>query len=145
MFRLWPNNHNQRRIVKSVFENQSEEKPVLILKWTTFLVMFCKVSFTPAVTSCEQPTSVLGFVQCKYIRFRWQLFPNICSFGTDMTRASRLLHKCRENATICLLKLVVVDCCLVSINVATRVSLVNIRLLPFSTTDNINFLRYSFI
>jgi len=43
-----------------------------------------------------------------------------------------------------MLKLVVADCCLVSINVATGVSLVNIRLLPFSTSDNITFLRYSF-
>jgi len=33
---------------------------------------------------------------------------------------------------------------LVSINVVTGVSLVNIRLLPFSATDNIKFLRYGF-
>jgi len=44
----------------------------------------------------------------------------------------------QKNVTICVLKLVVADCCLVSINVATGVSLVNIRLLP-STTDKINF------
>jgi len=37
------------------------------------------------------------------------------------------------------LKLVVADCCLVSINVATGLSLVNIRLLPSSTADKINF------
>ena len=35
--------------------------------------------------------------------------------------------------------LVVADCCLVSINVATGVSLVDIRLLPSSTSDNITF------
>jgi len=39
---------------------------------------------------------------------------------------------------------VVADCCSASINVATGVSLVNIRLLPFPTSDNITFLRYSF-
>jgi len=47
------------------------------------------------------------------------------------TRASRLLHKCHENVTICVLKLVVADYYLASINVATVGSLVNIRLLPF--------------
>jgi len=57
------------------------------------------------------------------------------------TRASRLLHKCHEKVTICVLKLVVADCCLVSINVATGVSLVNIRLPPFSTSDNIKFVH----
>ena len=36
------------------------------------------------------------------------------------------------------------DCCLVSNNVATGVSLVGIRLLPSSTSDNIKFLRYGF-
>ena len=38
--------------------------------------------------------------------------------------------KCHENIAVCVLKLVLADCCLVSINVATGVSLVNIRLLP---------------
>jgi len=57
------------------------------------------------------------------------------------------MHKCHEHVAICVLKLVVAYCCLVglSINVATGVSLVNIRLLPFSTSDNNKFLRYSFI
>jgi len=59
------------------------------------------------------------------------------------TRASRLLRKCHENVSICVLKLVVADCCLVSIDSATGISLVNIRLLPFSTSDNIKFLRCS--
>jgi len=61
------------------------------------------------------------------------------------TRASRLMHKFHENVTICVLKLVVADCCLVSINVATGVSVVNITLFPFSTADNVKCLRYSFI
>ena len=55
------------------------------------------------------------------------------------TRASRLLHKCHENFAICVLKLVVADCCLVSINVATGVSLVNIRLLSFQHQVTSNF------
>jgi len=54
-------------------------------------------------------------------------------------------HKCHENFTICVLQLVVADCCLVSINVAIGVRLVSIRLLPFSTSDNIQFLRYRFV
>jgi len=45
---------NQRRVEKSTFENQQEEKPVWILKWMTLLGIFCKISFTPAVTSCYQ-------------------------------------------------------------------------------------------
>jgi len=60
------------------------------------------------------------------------------------TRASRLLHKCHENVTICVLKLVVADCCLVSISVATGVSLISIRLLPFSTSDNIKTFTLQF-
>ena len=47
--------------------------------------------------------------------------------------------------SICVLKLMVADCCLVSVSVATGVSLINIRLLPYSRSDNITFLRYSFI
>ena len=50
------------------------------------------------------------------------------------------IHKCHENVTICVLKLVVANCCLVSISVATGVSLVNITLLLFSTSDNFKFL-----
>jgi len=61
------------------------------------------------------------------------------------TRASRLLHKCHENVTICVRKLVVADCCLVSISVATGVSLVNIRLLPFSTSDDIKFCIFTIV
>jgi len=64
----------------------------------------------------------------------------------DMTLYSCItpMHKCHENVTFCVLKLVVADCCLVSINVATGVSHVNIRLLPSSTSDTVQFLRYSF-
>jgi len=49
------------------------------------------------------------------------------------------MHKCHKNVVICVRKLVVTDCCLVSINVATGLSLVNTRLLHFSTSDNIKF------
>jgi len=55
------------------------------------------------------------------------------------TRASRLLHKCHENVAICVLQLVVADCCLLSINVGTGVNLVNIRLLPFQHQITLNF------
>jgi len=48
------------------------------------------------------------------------------------TRASRLLHKCHEKVSVSVLKLVVADCCLVSVSVATGVSLVNIRLVRSS-------------
>jgi len=76
---------------------------------------------------------------------RSHAFPPDYTNWCDSTRASRLLHKCHENLTICVLKLVIGDCCLVSINVATGVSLINIRLLPISTPDNFKCLRYSFI
>jgi len=55
------------------------------------------------------------------------------------THVPRLLHKCHENDTMCVLKIVVADCCLVWNSLATGVSLVNIRLQPFSTSDNIKF------
>jgi len=42
----------QHRVEKSVFENLSEENSVWIIKWTTLLGIFCKICFTPAVTSC---------------------------------------------------------------------------------------------
>jgi len=45
---------NQRRVEKSAFEDQSEENSVWIIKWTTLLGIFCKISFTPTVTSCYQ-------------------------------------------------------------------------------------------
>jgi len=43
---------NQRRVEKSPFEGQSEKNSVRIIKWTTLLGIFCKISFTPTVTSC---------------------------------------------------------------------------------------------
>jgi len=43
---------NQRRVEKSAFEDQSEENSVWRIKWTTLLGIFCKISFTPTVTSC---------------------------------------------------------------------------------------------
>jgi len=45
---------NQRSVEKSAFEDQSEENSVWIIKWTTLLGIFCKISFTPTVTSCYQ-------------------------------------------------------------------------------------------
>jgi len=35
---------NQRRVEKSAFEDQLEENSVWILKWTTLLGIFCKIS-----------------------------------------------------------------------------------------------------
>jgi len=45
---------NQLRVEKSDFEDQSEENSVCIIKRTTLLGMFCKISFTPTDTSCYQ-------------------------------------------------------------------------------------------
>jgi len=46
--------------------------------------------------------NIFCFVQCTYILILFVDFPNTRSFGMDLsTRASRLLHKCRENDTIC--------------------------------------------
>ena len=45
---------NQRKVKKSAFENQLEKNSVWIIKWTTLLGIFCKISFTPTVTSCYQ-------------------------------------------------------------------------------------------
>ena len=43
---------HQRRVEKSAFQDQSEKTSVWIIKWTTLLGIFCKMSFTPTVTSC---------------------------------------------------------------------------------------------
>ena len=45
---------NQHKVEMSPFEGKSEENSVWILKWTTLLEIFCKISFTPTVTSCYQ-------------------------------------------------------------------------------------------
>jgi len=45
---------NQRKAEKSAFEDRSEENSVWILIWRTWLGIFCKICFTPAVTSCYQ-------------------------------------------------------------------------------------------
>ena len=42
---------NQHRVEKSAFEDQPEENSVWIIKSTTLLGIFCKISFTPTVTS----------------------------------------------------------------------------------------------
>ena len=63
---------NKRRVEKSAFENQSEEIPVWIVKWTTLLGIFCKISITTAVTSCYQvhalnPDAHLSAVLLRYL------------------------------------------------------------------------------
>ena len=52
-----------------------EENSVWILKWTTLLGIFCKISFTPAVTSCYQVHALnadahLSAALC-YFRCHW--------------------------------------------------------------------------
>ena len=47
---------NERRVEKSVFEDQSEENSLWILKWTTLLGLFSKISFTPAQARNELET-----------------------------------------------------------------------------------------
>jgi len=59
---------------------------------------------------------------------------------TPIAQMSRKRYYLRAKASV-----VDADCCSVSINVATGVSRDDIRLLAFSTSDNIKFLRYSFI
>jgi len=70
---------NKCRVEKSGFESQSEENSVRILKWTTLLGLFCKISFTPAVTFCYQvnapkadihipPAALLCYFRCHWCR-----------------------------------------------------------------------------
>jgi len=54
VFRVWQDSHKSTQIEKSAFEDQSEENSVWIIKWTTLLEIFCKISFTLIVTSCYQ-------------------------------------------------------------------------------------------
>jgi len=51
MFRLRQDSHKLTQVEKLAFEDQWEEKSMWILKWTTLLRIFCKIRFTPAVTS----------------------------------------------------------------------------------------------
>jgi len=46
---IWRFYLNKRRVEKSAFEDQSEEISVWIIKWTTLLGIFCKISFTPVL------------------------------------------------------------------------------------------------
>jgi len=64
---------NQRRVEKSAFENQSEENSVWIIKRTTLLVIFCKISFAPAVTFCYQANADahLSAALLCYFRCHW--------------------------------------------------------------------------
>jgi len=60
---------NQRRIEKSVFEDQSEENSVWIIKWTTLLRIFCKIdlrlllhlaiTYTPTYTYLRRCYAIL--------------------------------------------------------------------------------------
>jgi len=69
---------NQRWVEKSAFEDQSEENLVWKLKWTTLLGIFCKTSFTHAVTSCYQihalnadahpSAALLRYFRCNWCR-----------------------------------------------------------------------------
>jgi len=43
---------NKRMVERSAFEDQSEENSLWVMKWTTLLGIFCKIRFTPTVSSC---------------------------------------------------------------------------------------------
>jgi len=65
---------NQRRVKKSAFGDQSEENSVWIIKWTTLLGIFCKISFTPTVTSCYQvhaDAHLSAALLCNLLRCNW--------------------------------------------------------------------------
>ena len=66
---------NERRVEKSAFENQSEENSVWIIKWTTLLGIFCKIRFTPTITSCYHvhadahlSAALLCYLGCNWFR-----------------------------------------------------------------------------
>jgi len=88
-------------------------------------------------------------VECKYIWFHWRIFLIVVLLAWVWlsTRASCLLHKCHENITIHVLKASGCWLAWLLFSISQRchwVSLVNIRLLPSSTSDNTKFLRYGF-
>jgi len=67
-------------------------------------IIFLQIWFSPILVITTE-YNIFGFVQCKYIWILLVTFrKNRRSFGMGLsTRASRLLHKCRENDTICVL------------------------------------------
>jgi len=54
LFRLWQDSHKSTQGWKYSFWESVKENSVWIIKWTTLLGIFCKINFTPAVTSCYQ-------------------------------------------------------------------------------------------
>ena len=65
---------NQRRVEKSAFEDQSEKNSAWIIKGTTLLGIFCKISFTPTVTSCyhvHADTHLSAALHAMLLRCNW--------------------------------------------------------------------------
>jgi len=65
---------NQRRVEKSAFVDQWEKNSVWIIEWTTMLGIFCKISFTSAVTSCchvHADTHLSAALHVMLLRCNW--------------------------------------------------------------------------
>jgi len=132
--------------------------------WTYFsklptwrLLVWCTIVNTSMNTFCFCESLLLGR---KCVQFKWfspisqylddvKVETTVFGYPGSSPKPVKIVGQIKSGFTevscICVLKLVVADCCLVSINVATGVSLINIRLLPSSTWNNIKFVRYSFI
>jgi len=54
VFRLWQASHKSKQGWKVSFWGSVRGNSVWILKWTTLLGIFCKLRFTPTLTSCCQ-------------------------------------------------------------------------------------------
>ena len=66
---------NQHRVEKSAFEDQSEENLVWIIKWTTLLGIFCKISFTAycyillsGISRCTPISGAAMYLRCNFIQ-----------------------------------------------------------------------------
>jgi len=69
-------------VEKSVFEDQPEENSVWILKWTTLLGIFCKICYTPAVTSSYQVHSLIADAHLTAVLlcyFKWNWCRNLAA------------------------------------------------------------------
>ena len=70
-----------------------------MLRWVSLMISL-QVWLSASFIKLLLNIIIFGFVQCKYIWIFIVTFPDNRSFGMRLpTRASRLLHKCRENDT----------------------------------------------
>ena len=79
---------NEHRVEKSAFEDQPQENYVWIIKWRTFLGIFCNKSFTPTVTSFYQVHADAHILICAATMLL------MCHWCQNLAAVNCILHWC---------------------------------------------------